>query len=169
MLKRSFLFSFLVMAGVVSAQTVIPGGVIDEDTIWTVEGSPYRIGGDLLILSEATLSIDPGVEVILVADPSVIRIIVSGFLHAEGLPSTPVVFRSEDDNDMVLFSHKAPDGSFFHGRCAERLGDAAHRCSLLRRYSIAFHGRPRGARGFRDTKQGEETGSLPDVTGYCAS
>ena len=63
MLKRFFLFSFLIMAGVASAQTVIPGGVIDGDTTWTMDGSPYQITGDVLLTSGTTLEIAPGVEV----------------------------------------------------------------------------------------------------------
>ena len=44
------------------AETGVSGNVF-SDTIWTVNNSPYRVKGNLLIGLDATLTIEPGVEV----------------------------------------------------------------------------------------------------------
>lgn len=37
-------------------------GVIDIDTVWTEEHSPYIVTGDVIVERNATLTIQPGVE-----------------------------------------------------------------------------------------------------------
>ncbi|MEH7073878.1 Ig-like domain-containing protein, partial [Neobacillus drentensis] len=74
---RKFLSCFLVMIFFISiinpavfAEDVTPsivtevGGVISKNTIWTKEGSPYKLTGNLLISKGAKLTIDEGVRVI---------------------------------------------------------------------------------------------------------
>lgn len=43
------------------AQTVIPGGYVSG--IWTADGSPYLIQGDITVHSDSTLTIEPDVDV----------------------------------------------------------------------------------------------------------
>ena len=44
------------------ADTVV-GGTIGEDTRWTIEGSPYIVQEDVIVLDGATVTIDPRVDV----------------------------------------------------------------------------------------------------------
>ena len=39
-------------------------GPISTDTSWTADGSPYWIEGDVVVLSPANLTVEPGVEVL---------------------------------------------------------------------------------------------------------
>ncbi|WHY66767.1 hypothetical protein [Neobacillus sp. SuZ13] len=74
---RKFLSCFLVIIFFISiinptvfAEDATPsivtevGGVISKNTIWTKEGSPYKLTGNLLISKGAKLTIDKGVRII---------------------------------------------------------------------------------------------------------
>jgi hypothetical protein len=67
--------------------------IITKDTHWTISGSPYRIHRDLLVMSEKTLEIDPGVEVMLGPDVS---IRCQGRIVAVGSPDKPIRFMGSD-------------------------------------------------------------------------
>lgn len=91
-------FSDDVTIVVIPAPTAV-GGIISADTTWSLEHSPYLITSEVQIDHNATLTIEPGVEV----RGGAIR--VWGALHAAGVSGAPVVLRD------VTVSGGSPDES----------------------------------------------------------
>ena len=82
------------------AQTNVSGGIY-QNTTWTLAGSPYMVTGSIVIFPNRTLTIEPGVQVIVTADTTFntgnfIYLEVRGTLIANGTPNIPVVFTSTD-------------------------------------------------------------------------
>ena len=73
----------------------VPGykSVIYKDTKWKKSKSPYILEDNLLVIPGATLTIEPGVEVILKND---VRIKSQGIIIAKGTTEEPIVFRSPE-------------------------------------------------------------------------
>ena len=72
---------------------------ISVDTIWTADLSPYIITQNISIDRDATLAIEPGVMIRFkrVTEPSDgWRILVNGTLQAQGSPSDPIIFTTEE-------------------------------------------------------------------------
>ncbi|MHC4697706.1 MAG: thrombospondin type 3 repeat-containing protein [Planctomycetota bacterium] len=90
--------------------TIVPGGVIDVDTTWGIEGSPFVLDGIILVAPGTTLTIDPGVEVRFQENTLAVggrfvangtdsdRISFVGDLPIEG----HIQFTTEATNDSVL-------------------------------------------------------------------
>jgi parallel beta-helix repeat protein len=68
-------------------------GPILSDTIWTMAGSPYYLLGNLIIERDTTLTIEPGVEIIITGYYS---IQVNGRLIADGDSGTEIRFTTDD-------------------------------------------------------------------------
>ena len=67
-------------------------GLLGESQLhWTIEDSPVVITGGVTVPQNATLVIDPGVQVLFDGDYS---ILVRGFLKAEGTEENPIYFRA---------------------------------------------------------------------------
>ncbi|MFA5851233.1 MAG: hypothetical protein WC820_00900 [Spirochaetales bacterium] len=66
-------------------------GIIDSDTIWQIENSPYVVNGNVLIPTGVTLTIQPGVSILY---SGAYVMMVKGSLIAEGLPLNKIVFSS---------------------------------------------------------------------------
>jgi len=75
------------LAAPLAAATTIPGGNVSGT--WDAAGSPYLIDGDITVPAGATLTIDPGVEVLF---QSWYSLTVNGTLIADGTESAPIVF-----------------------------------------------------------------------------
>ncbi len=93
------------------AQTPIPGGLIDHDTVWTADGSPYLIQGNVLLAQGALLTIEPGAEVRFMGQ---YLLVVSGRVSAEGTSTAQIAF-SDDGAGLgdFQFTDFASDDSVF--------------------------------------------------------
>lgn len=83
-----------------SAQTSVSGGIY-QNTTWTLAGSPYLVTGSIVVFPNRTLTIEPGVEVIVNADYSFntgnyLYLEVRGSLIANGTINAPIVITSSD-------------------------------------------------------------------------
>ncbi|NBP30378.1 MAG: hypothetical protein EBV23_12545, partial [Flavobacteriia bacterium] len=82
------------------AQTSVSGGIY-QNTTWNLAGSPYLVTGSIVIFPNRTLTIEPGVEVIVSADYSFntgnfLYLEVRGSLIANGTLNAPIVITSSD-------------------------------------------------------------------------
>ncbi|KAA3660111.1 MAG: hypothetical protein DWQ04_20330 [Chloroflexi bacterium] len=69
-------------------------GAITTDTTWDLNGSPWVLTCDITVAADVALTIDPGV---VVMGQSAAMLTVEGHLQAEGTPTQPVIFTSNDD------------------------------------------------------------------------
>lgn len=93
------IFSILASASLF-AQTSVSGGIY-ANTTWNLAGSPYLVTGSIVVFPNRTLTIEPGVEVIVSADntfniSNFIYLEVRGSLIANGTSNAPIVFTSTD-------------------------------------------------------------------------
>ncbi|MEJ2709400.1 MAG: PKD domain-containing protein, partial [Anaerolineales bacterium] len=84
--------SALLSIEVVDGTTIWGGDVMG---VWTLDGSPYRIEGDISVPAGQTLSIEPGVQVIF---QSWYQFIVNGTLQADGTAGAPILFSAVDSS-----------------------------------------------------------------------
>lgn len=69
-------------------------GLISNDTTWSTIQSPYIVTGDVTVSDGITLTIEPGVQVMLQQEQS---LIVEGALSAIGTPAQPITFTAHSD------------------------------------------------------------------------
>jgi len=69
-------------------------GDITQDTVWTLTDSPFVVSKDVTVFSNATLTIEPGVEVRFGGN---FRLIVNGRLLATGTQDNMITFTSNKD------------------------------------------------------------------------
>jgi hypothetical protein len=72
--------------------TDVSGGVSGN---WSIEGSPYRVIGDVWIPQDATLTIDPGVYVLFDGHYK-FEILENAALHSTGSVELPIIFKPLD-------------------------------------------------------------------------
>ena len=65
------------------------GGIINTDTTWTMAGSPYEAASTVTVVSNVTLTIEPGVEVRFAPNT---RLAINGALHALGEAGQEILF-----------------------------------------------------------------------------
>ena len=76
-------------------------GRINREMRWTLDGSPYRLVGDVNIGPNGLVLVDAGVEVVAIPeeapgegeDPTRVELVIEGRLVARGTVDAPVVFR----------------------------------------------------------------------------
>ncbi len=73
-------------------------GIINADTVWSRENSPYIIADEITVARQATLTIQPGVEV---RSDGFYRLVVQGTLVASGTPDAPILFSSNKPNPNI--------------------------------------------------------------------
>jgi triacylglycerol esterase/lipase EstA (alpha/beta hydrolase family) len=98
-------FDFNSVKTVSADATTINWATINSDTIWTKEGSPYIINGDLKIAQGAKLTIMPGVIVKM----HLMGIYVEGSLYIPGSPDEKTVITSLNDQDY--YGHESGDSN----------------------------------------------------------
>lgn len=97
------IFLLLTLSSTAQATDVI--GNINFNSTWTVANSPYVLTGDVTVNNQATLTIEPGVEVQFAATDGLaagvssagVELIIKGDLQAVGTLSDPIVFTGLGD------------------------------------------------------------------------
>lgn len=103
-MKSLCVIAFLSIFGFAGAQSSVSGGIY-QNTTWTLAGSPYLVTGSIVVFPDKTLTIEPGVEVLVTPDYSFntgnLRYLeIRGNLVAVGTDLAPITFRSAA-NDPV--------------------------------------------------------------------
>jgi len=86
----------------------IVGGELVGSPTWAREPSPYLVSETTIVPSGASLTIQPGTEVMLASRRS---LVVKGSLLARGTESEPIVFTSYQDGETwgsLVFDHASP-------------------------------------------------------------
>lgn len=99
-MKTLLLLVSILASSALVAQTSVSGGIYNNTT-WNLAGSPYLVTGSIVVFPNRTLTIEPGVEVIVSADytfntGNFIYLEVRGSLIANGTSNAPIVFTSSD-------------------------------------------------------------------------
>ncbi|MBW1890807.1 MAG: right-handed parallel beta-helix repeat-containing protein [Deltaproteobacteria bacterium] len=75
-------------------------GNINEDTLWIAADSPYTVTGNIKIIKGVTLTIQPGVVVVMfqenIKSETGLFIRVDGTLKAQGTKTAPIIFTAQD-------------------------------------------------------------------------
>jgi len=74
------------------------GGIIWEDTTWTLENSPYEITDTVQIPGVVTLTIEPGVFVFKPTGGAMF--LLQGIIHAHGTIDSRIVFDGGGNSDF---------------------------------------------------------------------
>ena len=113
----SFLFILLFALSPAIASTNVTEN-IRQDTTWGTSGSPYVIESDIQVYPGTTLTVEPGVEVVIHVGAS---LIIGGELIARGEPTNLIIFNSNvtvpDPNPPsgIIFESTAASAKFFGG------------------------------------------------------
>ena len=99
-MKALLITLFMLSSVSLFAQTSVSGGIY-ANTTWNLAGSPYLVTGSMVVFPNRTLTIEPGVEVIVSADytfntGNFIYLEVRGTLIANGTTNAPIIFTSSD-------------------------------------------------------------------------
>jgi hypothetical protein len=94
--------SIVLVGGLMPARAgTVPPSIISSDTTWTVANSPYELSGPVLVPSDVTLTIEPGVLVNL----KTYYLQINGTLRAIGTNTNPVTLNSSTVNaGKILFT-----------------------------------------------------------------
>ncbi len=99
--KLFFILTICLCLGKLQAQTNFSGGIY-QNTIWSVTGSPYIINGPVVVFPGNTLSIEPGVEILINNQlNNNIYIETRGTINCTGTDELPIKIRTLYDTTNV--------------------------------------------------------------------
>jgi len=78
------------------------GGIIWENTTWTLESSPYNITATIQIPDNVTLTIEPGVTVISNLGWRQDMFLLNGIIHAHGTADSIITFDGGGDSNFFV-------------------------------------------------------------------
>lgn len=91
----------LVFANTLYSQTTLQGGIY-QNTTWTLAGSPYVLTGSVVVFPGKTLTIEPGVEILIDNQSSnSIYIETRGTINCVGTDNLPIKVRTMYDTTNV--------------------------------------------------------------------
>jgi len=100
-MKTPLLLVLVFAAQLVTSQTQVSGGIY-QNTTWSVAASPYVVTGSIVVFPGKTLTIEPGVELIINnASNSDIYIEARGIIDLTGTESNPIVIHTLYDTTNV--------------------------------------------------------------------
>ncbi len=91
------------------------GGLIVTNTVWTQVGSPYVVEDGIMVVNDATLTIEPGVEIRF--QPGTRLEIAEGELRARGTADDMILFTKNETSpgpgwQQICFMNGAVDATF---------------------------------------------------------
>ena len=102
------------VAGDALAETSV-GGLIVTNTVWTQADSPYVVEDSIVVVNDATLTIEPGAEIRF--QPGTRLEIADGELLARGTADEMILFTKNDTTsgsgwDQIIFEEDTVDATF---------------------------------------------------------
>jgi len=96
--------SFLIQKIFHIVESTPVSGIISENTIWSIHGSPYIVVGNILVDENVELYIEPGVEIKFSSD---YYLLIKGHLNAQGTSENYITFKGESlsVNGWVIKNH----------------------------------------------------------------
>lgn len=93
-MKNLFFLITLILSVKSMSQTNV-SGVISDNTIWTLAQSPFIVTNNLLVSSGASLTLEPGVQILIDTD---VYVKIEGELIAIGTEQDPIIWTSNSNN-----------------------------------------------------------------------
>lgn len=81
-----------------TADVVVPGQILTENTTWTADSGPYQLTGTVQIPAGVTLTIAAGA---IVEAPDGLAFLVAGTLRVDGAPEAPVSLTGTGSTDLA--------------------------------------------------------------------
>ncbi len=107
-MKKLLFILFISINFISLGQTSVSGGIY-QNTTWDMAGSPYLVTSSIVVFPGKTLTIEPGVQVLVTPDYSFntgnLRYIeIRGNLVAIGTPNNPITFKSSANETLGMHS-----------------------------------------------------------------
>jgi hypothetical protein len=98
---KKFLFYITLLSNFAYSQTLVSGGIY-QNTVWNQTGSPYIVTGSVVVFPGNTLTIEPGVTILISnVNSNEIYIETRGTLNMIGNDQFPITIRTEFDTTNI--------------------------------------------------------------------